>query len=58
VFSWGQGYSLGTRFVDRQRPAFEGLIVEAAYGLISLSLIVKFDKGKASRPTAFLSVGR
>ena len=47
----------GTGFVDRQWSAFEGLIVEAAYGLVGLGLIVKFDKGEPSRPAAF-SIGR
>src|SRR5262245_14999671 len=43
----------GTSFVDHQRPAFERLIVEAAYGFLGLRLVVKLDEGKPSRLTAF-----
>jgi hypothetical protein len=43
----------GTSFVDRQRPALERLIVKAAYGLLSLSLVKEFDKGKSPQPTTF-----
>ena len=40
-------------FADRQRPAFKRLIVQEAYALLSVSLVVKFDKGKPLQPTAF-----
>jgi len=44
---------LGTSFVDRKRSALKWLLVEAAYGLVRLSGLGEFDKGKAARSPAF-----